>query len=143
MRIAFRAILVFVLLAGSTLADGGALRAFAERLGLRDVDGFVAAVESIRATGRLPERWITKDEAEDLGWRPGSDLCDSAPDSAIGGDRFGNREGRLPERPGRRWREADLDFACGRRGARRLVWSNDGLIFVTLDHYDTFIEVPR
>lgn len=143
MRVALRAILVVILLAGSALADGGALRAFAERLGLRDVDGFVAAVESIRATGRLPARWITKDEAEDLGWRPGADLCDSAPDSAIGGDRFGNRERRLPERPGRRWREADLDFACGRRGARRLVWSNDGLIFITLDHYDSFIEVPR
>ncbi len=143
MRNACRAILILLLLAAPALADSAGLRAFAERVGLRDIEGFVTAVEAVRATGRLPERWITKDKAEDLGWRPGTDLCDSAPDSAIGGDRFGNRERRLPERPGRRWREADLDFSCGRRGARRLVWSNDGLVYVTLDHYDSFIEVPR
>jgi hypothetical protein len=136
------AALIVLLLAGTAFADTARLEQFAQRMGLRDVDGFVAAVESIRETGYLPERWITKDEAEDLGWRPGEDLCDSAPGQAIGGDRFGNREGRLPQRQGRRWREADLDFDCGRRGARRLVWSNDGLIFVTIDHYDSFAEVP-
>ena len=136
------AALAVVLIAGSAFADTAQLERFAQRMGLRDVDGFVAAVESIRETGYLPERWITKDEAEELGWRPGEDLCDSAPDQAIGGDRFGNREGRLPQRQGRRWREADLDFDCGRRGAKRLVWSNDGLIFVTIDHYDSFTEVP-
>ena len=143
MRFAVRTLLVLLLLACPVLAEDGTLRSFAERMGLRDVEGFVTAVVAIRATGRLPERWITKDEAEDIGWRPGADLCHSAPGHAIGGDRFGNREGRLPERRGRRWREADLDFACGRRGARRLVWSNDGLMFLTLDHYESFIEVPR
>jgi guanyl-specific ribonuclease Sa len=61
----------------------------------------------------------------------------------IGGDRFGNRERRLPEARGRSWREADIDSTCGRRGARRLVFSSDGLIEVTVDHYETFEEVPR
>lgn len=143
MRHLLRALLLLVVLAVPALADEAELRDFAARLGLRDVSGFVAAVTSIRVEGHLPERWITKDEAEDLGWWPGQDLCDSAPGSSIGGDRFGNRERLLPDRPGRRWREADLDFDCGRRGARRLVWSNDGLIYVTLDHYDSFVPVPR
>lgn len=136
-----RLALVLLSLALPVWADDG-LSAFARSVGLRDVDGFVETVTELRRAGRLPDRYVTKDEAEDLGWRPGSDLCDVDPDASIGGDRFGNRERRLPERQGRRWREADLDFNCGRRGAKRLVWSNDGLIYVTVDHYDSFRKVP-
>ncbi|MFO0293050.1 MAG: ribonuclease domain-containing protein [Rhodospirillales bacterium] len=119
------------------------LAAFARELRLRDVDGFVETVRSLRTQGRLPARYVTKREAEALGWRPGEDLCRAAQGRTIGGDRFHNRERRLPDSSGRTWREADLDFACGRRGARRLVFSSDGLIFVTLDHYESFREVPR
>lgn len=119
------------------------LVAFAAELGLRDAPGFVEAVLSVRRDGRLPARFVEKREAERLGWRPGDDLCRVAAGRAIGGDRFGNLERRLPEGQGRAWREADLDFACGRRGARRLLFSSDGLVFVTLDHYQTFREVPR
>lgn len=137
------ALLLLLPPAGLALAGEAEVRAFARQLRLRDVDGFAEAVASLRASGRLPERYVTKDEAEDLGWRPGSDLCDSAPGRTIGGDRFGNRERRLPDRRGRRWFEADLDFACGRRGAKRLVWSSDGLIYATTDHYETFREVPE
>jgi hypothetical protein len=108
-----------------------------------DPAGVQAVIETVRATGRLPDHYVTKREAEALGWRPGSDLCDAAPGRVIGGDRFGNREGLLPEAPGRRWYEADLDFDCGRRGAKRLVFSNDGLIFVTVDHYESFVEVTE
>jgi len=61
---------------------------------------------------------------------------------SIGGDRFGNREGRLPEASRRSWKEADLDFKGGKRGAKRLLFSNDGLRLVTVDHYKTFSEVP-
>jgi len=125
------------------LADGAALERFAQSLALRDVPGFVAAVTSLRQTGRLPQRYVTKDEAERLGWRAGADLCRVAPGRAIGGDPFGNRERRLPAARGRSWREADLDFNCGRRNASRLLWSSDGLIYVTVDHYQTFREVPR
>ena len=121
----------------------GTLQALATELGLAEPAAFVATVESVRETGRLPPDYVRKGEARDLGWRPGSDLCDSAPDRTIGGDRFQNREGRLPDAPGRQWFEADLDFDCGRRGAKRLVFSNDGLIFVTTDHYESFTEVPE
>ncbi|MFO0294394.1 MAG: ribonuclease domain-containing protein [Rhodospirillales bacterium] len=119
------------------------LAAFARELRLRDVDGFVETIRSLRTQGRLPARYVTKREAEALGWRPGEDLCRAAQGRTIGGDRFHNRERRLPDASGRIWREADLDFACGRRGARRLVFSSDGLIFVTVDHYESFREVPR
>jgi hypothetical protein len=99
-------------------------------------------IEAVRRTGRLPDHYVTKREAEALGWRPGGDLCDVAQGRVIGGDRFQNREGRLPDAQGRRWFEADLDFACGRRGAKRLVYSSDGLIYLTVDHYESFVEVP-
>lgn len=124
-------------------AAGNALDDFARLLGFARPGDFVATVESLREDRWLPDWYLRKGEARDLGWQPGSDLCDVAPEGVIGGDRFQNREGRLPDRPGRRWYEADLDFACGRRGPKRLVFSNDGLIYVTLDHYETFIEVPR
>lgn len=112
-------------------------------LAFNDPAGVEAVVATVRRTGRLPDHYVTKREAEALGWRPGSDLCAVAPDRVIGGDRFHNREGLLPDAPGRRWFEADLDFACGRRGAKRLVFSSDGRIFVTLDHYESFVEVTE
>ncbi len=136
------AALAFFLLAGAP-ARGESLEAFARAAGLRDVRGFVEAVDSIDRHGRLPERFLTKDAAERVGWRPGSDLWKVAPGKSIGGDRFGNRERLLPAAPGRRFFEADLDYAGGSRGARRLVWSSDGLRWVTLDHYRSFREVPK
>jgi hypothetical protein len=128
--------------AWSRTADETRLVQFAREVGLADVDEFVETVISLRARRALPERYLTKRAAEALGWRPGDDLCRVAPGRALGGDRFGNRERRLPEASGRVWREADLDFACGRRGPRRLLWSSDGLVFVTVDHYQTFKAVP-
>ena len=70
-----------------------------------------------------------------------SNLCAVLPGKAIGGDRFSNREGQLPSAGGRVWREADINYQCGRRGADRLLYSSDGLIFVTRDHYKNFIRV--
>lgn len=119
------------------------LHGLAGSLGFAAPSAFVEVVETVRRTGGLPADYLTKDEAAALGWRPGSDLCASAPGRVIGGDRFFNREGRLPAAAGRVWFEADLDFACGRRGAKRLVFSNDGLVFVTVDHYATFTEIGR
>lgn len=145
MRAVFAALLAVLLLAtGSAGANEAEWRRIGAELRLRDIDGFVAAVKSVRETGRLPrERYLDKDAAEKLGWRPGTDVCRVAPGKAIGGDRFFNREGRLPNAPNRRWTEADLDYNCGRRNAKRLVFSSDRLIFVTIDHYDSFREVPR
>jgi ribonuclease T1 len=123
--------------------ETGPLHAFAQRAGLSDAEGFVEAVASLRDAKKLPPRYITKKDAESVGWKPGADLCRVAPGRVIGGDPFFNREKRLPDRAGRRWYEADLEPQCGRRGAKRLVWSGDGLIFVTTDHYASFIEVPK
>jgi hypothetical protein len=140
------AVLVAALFAFAMPATAGEddWRRVAREMGLSDVDGFVETVRSVRETGRLPAtRYIDKNAAAKLGWRPGDDLCRVAKGRAIGGDRFSNREGRLPAASGRRWTEADLDYDCGRRNARRLVFSSDRLVYVTVDHYETFREVPR
>ncbi|AYO40002.1 ribonuclease [Serratia sp. P2ACOL2] len=91
---------------------------------------------------RLPDYYITKKQAREQGWdaRNGN-LCSVLPGKAIGGDRFSNREGQLPVARSRVWREADINYQCGRRGADRLLYSSDGLIFVTRDHYKNFIRV--
>ncbi len=88
--------------------------------------------------GRLPDNFITKNEARDLGWSGGS-LEPYAPGMCIGGDRFGNREGLLPEAKGRSYTECDIDtLGADSRGAKRIVFSNDGLIYYTGDHYGSF-----
>lgn len=88
--------------------------------------------------GHLPGNFMTKDEARELGWEGGS-VEKYAPGYAIGGDVFGNREGLLPEEPGRVYYECDVDTKGeDSRGSHRLVFSNDGLIYYTSDHYETF-----
>ncbi len=88
--------------------------------------------------GRLPDNFITKAEARALGWTGGS-LEPYAPGMSIGGDRFGNYEGLLPEKKGRGYTECDIDTRGKKsRGAKRIVYSNDGLIFYTGDHYESF-----
>ena len=88
--------------------------------------------------GHLPENYITKDEARELGWEGGS-VEKYAPGYAIGGDMFGNREGLLPEAPDRVYYECDVDTqGADSRGSNRLVYSNDGLIYYTHDHYESF-----
>jgi hypothetical protein len=93
----------------------------------------------IHANGCLPDFYMTKNEARDLfGWEGGA-LDNLAPGRAIGGDRYRNYEGQLPEAPGRYYTECDIDtIGNGVRGAKRIVFSNDGLIFYTEDHYETF-----
>ena len=92
----------------------------------------------IHLYGRLPSNFITKKEAEKLGW-PGGSLEPYAPGMCIGGNRFGNYEGLLPEKEGRVYTECDIDtLGADKRGAKRIVFSNDGLIYYTEDHYETF-----
>ena len=89
--------------------------------------------------GRLPDNFITKKEARKLGWEKGS-LEPYAPGMCIGGDHFGNYEGLLPEADGREYTECDIDtLGAKSRGAKRLVFSNDGLIYYTEDHYESFV----
>jgi hypothetical protein len=86
--------------------------------------------------GHLPDNFITKKEAEALGWSGGS-LEPYAPGKCIGGSHFGNYEGLLPE--GHTYTECDIDtLGASSRGAKRIVFSDDGLIYYTEDHYETF-----
>jgi guanyl-specific ribonuclease Sa len=88
--------------------------------------------------GHLPENFITKQEAEALGWTGGS-LEPYAPGMCIGGTHFGNYEGLLPEADGRTYSECDINtLGADSRGAERIVYSNDGLIYYTGDHYESF-----
>ena len=92
----------------------------------------------IHTYGKLPQNFITKNEARSLGWQGGG-LEDYAPGKCIGGDYFGNFEGLLPEKKGREYTECDIDtLGKDSRGAKRIVFSNDGLIYYTDDHYESF-----
>lgn len=107
-----------------------------------DVNGTYTTKEDVAAYiyhyHRLPKNFITKNQARDLGWKSGS-LEAYAPGMCIGGDHFGNYEGILPKAPGRKYTECDIDtLGAKSRGAKRIVFSNDGLIYYTDDHYESF-----
>ena len=107
-----------------------------------DEDGYYTTKEDvalyIHTYGRLPDNFITKKEAEALGWSGGG-LDDFAYGCCIGGNKFGNYEGLLPEKDGRKYTECDIDtMHASKRGAKRIVFSNDGLIYYTDDHYESF-----
>lgn len=96
----------------------------------------------IKTYGCLPQNFITKDDAEDLGWISSKgNLHEVAPGKSIGGDYFGNREGLLPKASGRKYYECDINYSGGYRGSERIVYSNDGLIFYTSDHYESFTQL--
>jgi len=111
-----------------------------------DRDGWYSSLEEVAVYlakyGRLPKNFITKKEAQALGWvsRWGN-LWDVAEGCSIGGDRYGNYEGQLPDAYGRKWTECDIEYEGGHRGGSRIVFSNDGLLYYTLDHYNTFDDI--
>lgn len=110
-----------------------------------DEDGIYTSKEDlalyIHLYGHLPSNFITKDEARKAGWDGGS-LERFCPGKCIGGDRFGNREGLLPKAKGRTWTECDVNtLGAKSRGAERIVFSNDGLIYYTGDHYESFTQL--
>ena len=92
----------------------------------------------IHTYGHLPSNYITKKEANALGWPDEGYLKNLAPGKSIGGDYFGNYEGLLPKKKGRKYYECDIDFKGKGRNAKRIIYSNDGLIYYTEDHYETF-----
>ncbi len=92
----------------------------------------------IHTYNKLPPNYITKKEAKAFGWNGGS-LEEYAPGKCIGGDYYGNYEGQLPKKKGRRYTECDIGtLGKSSRGSKRIVFSNDGLIYYTKDHYKTF-----
>lgn len=107
-----------------------------------DEDGVYDSKEDvalyIHTYGKLPKNFVTKKEAEKAGW-PGGSLEKYCPGKCIGGSHFGNYEGLLPEAKGRKWTECDIDtLGASSRGAKRIIFSNDGLIYYTDDHYESF-----
>ena len=86
----------------------------------------------------LPSNYITKKEARKLGWKEEGTLDRVAPGKIIGGDRFGNYEKLLPEKNGRAWKECDIDYVKGNRNAKRICYSDDGLIYYSPSHYKDF-----
>lgn len=109
-------------------------------------DGWYSTMEEVSvylATyGGLPGNYLTKREAQNLGWdnRRGN-LWQVAEGCSIGGDRFGNYEGNLPDAKGRRWTECDIDYEGGYRGGKRICFSSDGLIYYSANHYRNFEKV--
>jgi len=95
----------------------------------------------LKMFGKLPDYYITKQEAEKLGWTKGKDLSKIAPNKMIGGDIYKNRKHILPEKDGRQWFECDINYESGKRNSLRLFYSNDGLMFYSPDHLDGNVTV--
>ena len=99
-------------------------------------------VDYLHLYDELPPNYLTKKEAEALGWDASEgNLWEVVPDASIGGDHFGNFEKLLPEKAGRKYKEADINYEGGYRGPERLIFSNDGLYFYTEDHYESFDKI--
>ena len=106
--------------------------------------GFDGADAWLLYRNRLPDYYVTKEEAAAAGWIPRTqNLSDVLPGKQIGGNIYLNKEGKLPQMPDRIWREADFDFIDGYRNSKRILYSNDGLIFVSYDHAQTFYELVK
>ena len=96
----------------------------------------------IHTYGHLPNNFISKTKARNAGWDSSEGNLDEVlPGMSIGGSEFKNYDGQLPEAAGRTWTECDINYTGGYRGAERIVFSNDGLIYYTGDHYQTFEQL--
>ena len=109
-------------------------------------DGWYTSKEEvalyIHTYGRLPGNFISKTKARNRGWDASlGNLDEVCPGMSIGGSRYYNDDGQLPDKKGRQWTECDINYSGGFRGAERIVFSNDGLVFYTADHYETFEQL--
>ncbi|MDR4892991.1 MULTISPECIES: ribonuclease domain-containing protein [unclassified Chryseobacterium] len=94
-------------------------------------------ISYVKQNHQLPDYYITKNEARKQGWNPSQgNLCDVLPGKAIGGDKFGNREKRLPD--GEKYFEADVNYHCGGRNADRIIYTQNGDVYLTKNHYKSF-----
>lgn len=112
------------------------------QVGTATKDGQNGADVSLFYNHQLPDNYITKKDARSFGWKPIlGNLWKVADGKSIGGDIFYNDSQKLPEKLGRVWYECDINYYGGYRNNSRLLYSNDGLVFVTYDHYQTFFEI--
>ena len=104
-------------------------------------DGENGADYSLFTRGILPDYYITRDELISLGWKSSKPPAKYASGKMLFGGIYYNTDGRLPSAPGRIWFEADINYYSGRRNGHRILFSNDGLMFVTYNHHQTYCEV--
>ena len=106
--------------------------------------GFDGADVWLLYRNRLPDYYVTKDVAKAYGYRrKKNNLAEVLPGHMIGGGEFLNDKNKLPGALGRIWYEADVDYTYGKRNLKRILYSNDGLVFVSEDHYQTFYEITK
>lgn len=112
------------------------------KAGMATDNGMNGADVYVSLYGMLPGYYIDSKTAAELGWEKlKGNLAEVLPGRMIGGDVFKNRKQKLPDKMGRIWREADFDYKSGYRNSYRILYSNDGLVFVTYDHYMSFYEI--
>jgi len=136
-------VLVFLRLSGFSFEPGEPVPAVAEKIA---ENGSYNSKEDvalyIHTYSRLPNNFVTKKEAKAMGWNASKGnlrkVCEGC---SIGGDVFTNEEKILPVKKGRIYYECDIDYEGGKRNAKRIVFSNDGLIFYTADHYSSFEQL--
>ena len=116
------------------------MRAF--RAGTATNKGTDGADFWLKYKGVLPNYYVSRFEAKAKGWNPKLlNFSKACPEQMLAGGIYRNDDGHLPEKTGRIWHEADINYKYGRRNSQRVLYSNDGLIFVTYDHYYTFHEI--
>ena len=110
--------------------------------GTATTKGLDGADWTLKYNSKLPDHYLTNKQAKSNGWKPKlANLSTTCPEKMIFGGKYENRDSHLPSKNGRIWYEADINYKVGYRNNQRLVYSNDGLIFVTYDHYKTFFEI--
>ena len=110
-------------------------------VGLATKDGDKGADWWLRNYSVLPSNYIKEADLRALGWDRGDSPAKYIQGKMVTMGEYRNENGHLPQAPGRVWYEADINYYSGKRNGHRILWSNDGLIFVTYNHYRTFIEV--
>ena len=112
------------------------------KAGTATIKGLDGADWTLKYESKLPDYYLTSADAKVNGWIPEiANLGVACPDKMIFGGKYKNRNSHLPYKEGRIWYEADINYRFGYRNNQRVVYSNDGLIFVTYDHYKTFFEI--
>lgn len=109
--------------------------------GTATINGVGGADWKLKYESKLPDYYATYEEAINAGWKKGKWPSNFIPEKMIHSGEYDNDDEHLPQSSGRIWYEADINYKNGRRNSQRILWSNDGLIFVTYDHYKTFYEI--
>nr|WP_286180365.1 ribonuclease domain-containing protein [Enterobacter sp. Sphag71] len=117
------------------------------KLDLKTTEAANDLVDSLRNTGKLPDNYVNKSQAIENGWKAGKALNNTSPGKQIGGDIFENSNNLLPSVQGRVWREADIGIdntmSRGNQAGTRLLYSDDGLLYITTDHYETATSIGK